>query len=139
MDVVIDGVERQLLLNILAQHIQEQKVLGSASILNSWNTDAAQALFEKLQPQGFPVWADIGDYVELPESGQQYEVVAGSCDEHESTLVVVPVGLSSNELESYLNDPDLIDPNSLRWPSPLGQKEALGTQTCWSINPRCMK
>ena len=66
MQIEIDGVERQLLLKLLAVYIKEQDVSGSAVIRNCDGSPAAHVLFKKLLPHGLSIDSEFAHFVESP-------------------------------------------------------------------------
>lgn len=140
MKIEIDGVDRQLLLQLLAVHIHEQEASGSVPINNCYGLPSAIKLFERIQPQGLPIGSDVADFVESTESGQQFEHVAGYADTPDSWFVLLPA-LPPN------GDPDQDNSNGAspdyvretRWPLAITVEEAIFTQFPWRVNPAILR
>jgi len=109
----INGDQRDLLLRLLAW----------AAISNrSWDELAvAKALLAKLQPQGFPIGADVGDFVVIKQSGILVEVVHFEGADEANLVTDASAGFIVCEAYANPEDGDLqfIDCNidDLMWPA----------------------
>lgn len=136
MKINIDGVDRQLLLRLLAVYLHEEEASGRAPIQNCSGLPSAHKLFERLQPQGLPIDSDVADYVESPENGQQFEHVAGYADAPDSWFVLhpaIPVNSNSDQYDFKGDYPNYV--RETCWPLKITVEEAIRTPIPWRVNP----
>lgn len=132
MQIEIDGTTRQLLLNLLAMRIAQQLDGTEAKISNCFGKDAAEDLFRRLQPDGAPTGADVGDFVELQANGQQFELVLPIDD---GPLDIVPAfPPNGNPSNDEYEGPWPRSADELRWPKPITVEEAIAAPF-WRVNP----
>ncbi|WP_245636108.1 hypothetical protein [Curvibacter delicatus] len=132
MQIEIDGTTRQLLLNLLAVRIAKQRDGTEEKVRNCFGKDTAEDLFQRLQPDGDPSGADVGDFVELKANGQQLELIlpidGGLLD---MVPVLPPNGTPSND--DYEGSWPRFA-NELRWPKPITVEAAIAAPF-WRVNP----
>ncbi len=138
MQIEIDGTTRQLLLNLLAKRIAQQLDGTVVEIKNCFGKDAAEDLFQRLQPDRVLSGADVGDFVELLANGQQFELVLPIDD---GPLDLVPAfPPNGNPSDDGYEGPWPRSVNELRWPKPITVEEAIEAPF-WRVNPayKCPK
>lgn len=133
MQIEIDGATRQLLLNLLAHRIAKQRDGTAPKVCNCYGKEAAEDLFQRLQPDGVPAGADVADFVELKANGQQFELIlpfdGGLLD---MVPAFPPNGNPSNDV---YDGPWPRFADELRWPKPITVEAAIAAAPFWRVNP----
>ena len=110
MKISIDGIERQLLLKLLAKHIVEREANGEEVVLNAWENDSAIALFDRLQPEGVPSEAEVADFIEYKSEGRQFEMITDFSDFYSEVIVVPAERLQISDMNSAETLSKTVDP-----------------------------
>lgn len=133
MQLYIDGVDRTLLMKLLARYIGEQQLTDGAPILNCYGKNAAIALFSRLQPEGIPIGASDADWVLSKKDGRLYEIVVSSPDNSlESDSFFMAVMVQEQVLKEGYGAEDIedlpvvsFDIRNTAWPSKVSVGEAI--------------